>query len=54
MELCARQGHWSEVRIRYGRAAHLSGGGESGGGLEAGGGLAGGGLEDGGGLQMKA
>ena len=54
MQLCARQAHASQVCIRSGRAAYLSGGGLSGGGLDVGGGLSGGGLEAGGGLQKTA
>ena len=52
--LCARQGHGDEVRIEFGKAANLSAGGLSGGGLRIGGGLYGVGLEAGGGLQEKA
>ena len=41
-------------RIRSGKAAYLSGGGLSGGGLDVGGGLSGGGVKTGGGLQVNA
>ena len=54
MQLCAREGHASQVCIWSGRKAYLPGGGLSGGRLDVGGGLSGGGLEAVGGLQKTA
>ena len=54
IERWARQGQVSSYASGPGRAAYLSGGGLSGGGLDVGGGLSGGGLTAGGGLQMEA